>query len=290
MNCINRSKLSFLLLITALFFASCDDPTSKPVAPTTNRENNLGVGNPSAAAQSDHDNYLLVKPEYVLSYNNSTQTANWVAWHLSSDWKGSATRQNIFKPDPDLPTSFYRVTTNNYTNTNFDRGHLCPSDDRDATQTENDATFYMTNIIPQNPTLNRQTWAYLEAYTRTLVAQGNECYIIAGPNGQGGQNGLSGDNAYYGALDAGKVRVPEFCWKVILVLPVGQNDLTRVAANSRLIAVIMPNDKSTTAQSWGYYRVKARDIEVLTGYNFLSNLPQTTQNAVENQIDSGPTQ
>ncbi|MEY4926998.1 MAG: hypothetical protein RI894_1434 [Bacteroidota bacterium] len=286
-------KIHFIyaaLLFAVASLTSCDDPAAPPVLPTTNKEDNLGMGNPSNATVNDNSNYLIVKPQYVLSYNESTQTANWVAWHLSSDWKGTATRQNVFKPDPDLPTNFWHVTTNTYTNTNFDRGHLCPSDDRDGTQADNDATFYLSNIIPQNPTLNRQTWAYLEEYTRTLVSQGNECYIIAGPQGQGGQNGLTGDNAYYGALESGHVRIPEFCWKAILVLPVGQNDLTRVVTNSRLIGVIMPNEKTVNAHAWGYYRVKVRDIETLTGFNFFSKLPQSTQNAIENRIDTGPTQ
>ena len=104
-----------LLLSAAIFFAGCDDPA--PVLPSTNRENNLAMGNPSNAATNDNQNYLIVKSQYVLSYNESIQTANWVAWHLSSDWKGSATRQNVFKPDPDLPASFFHVTTNTYTGT-----------------------------------------------------------------------------------------------------------------------------------------------------------------------------
>ncbi len=281
----NNYFYAILLALASLLTTGCDDP-QPPVLPTTNREDNLAMGNPSGASTNDNQNYLIVKPQYVLSYNESIQSANWVAWHLSSDWKGSATRQNLFKSDPDLPASFFRVTTSTYTGTNFDRGHLCPSDDRDGTQADNDATFYLSNIIPQNPTLNRQTWAYLEDYTRTLIAQGNECYIIAGGQGTGGQNGVSGDNAYYGALDAGHVRIPEFCWKAILVLPVGQNDLPRIVTNSRLIGVIMPNDKSAVAQPWHYYRVKVRDIETLTGFNFFSRLPQTTQDAIENRVDN----
>ncbi|UFH57723.1 DNA/RNA non-specific endonuclease [Spirosoma sp. KNUC1025] len=60
------------------------------------------------------------------------------------------------------------------------RGHLCPSDDRDNTAEENRTTFILSNIVPQAPTFNQQSWRLLEEYCRSLVRQDNELYIIAG--------------------------------------------------------------------------------------------------------------
>ncbi|MEG4207203.1 hypothetical protein QUA20_25160 [Microcoleus sp. Pol7_A1] len=39
------------------------------------------LGNPSNAAPcvATTDNYLMVKPQFVLSYNSKTHTANWVS-------------------------------------------------------------------------------------------------------------------------------------------------------------------------------------------------------------------
>ncbi|WP_255412675.1 DNA/RNA non-specific endonuclease [Chitinophaga sp. S165] len=39
----------------------------------------------------------------------------------------------------------------------MDRGHNCPSADRTST-TANSSTFLMTNMIPQAPQNNQQTW------------------------------------------------------------------------------------------------------------------------------------
>jgi len=58
--------------------------TREPISSATNNRNLL-LGNPSNAASSiaNIDNYLMVKPQFVLSYNSKTKTANWVSWQLN---------------------------------------------------------------------------------------------------------------------------------------------------------------------------------------------------------------
>lgn len=87
--------------------------TQNPVAQATNNLNLL-LGNPSNAAASiaSADNYLMVKPQYVLSYNNKTHTANWVSWQLNRSWMGTADRKNDFRPDNALPANWYKVRPN----------------------------------------------------------------------------------------------------------------------------------------------------------------------------------
>ena len=47
---------------------------------------NLKFGNPSGASQNDLNNYLIEKPQYVLSYNCQIGTANWVSWEVDPSW------------------------------------------------------------------------------------------------------------------------------------------------------------------------------------------------------------
>jgi endonuclease G len=247
------------------------------------RDDNLTLGNPSGASTGNPNNYLLVKPGYVLSYNRDRGIANWVSWHLSSAWKGDSRRTNDFRPDASLPTGWFIAKPSDYTNTGFDRGHLCPSDDRDASPDDNAATFLLTNIVPQAPRHNREVWKNLEEYERQLTTNGNEVYIIAGTWGSGG----TGQNGYATTLAGGKLAVPAALWKIIVVLPTGSNDVSRISTNTRIISVNIPNNQSAADKPWRAYLTTVDDIEAMTGYDFLPNVPTDIQRIIERQIDGG---
>src|SRR4028119_888322 len=62
-------------------------------------ERYLKFGNPSAASQADPNNFLMVNPQFALSYNRQKAISNWVAWTVSPDDLGDAARSNDFRPD-----------------------------------------------------------------------------------------------------------------------------------------------------------------------------------------------
>jgi endonuclease G, mitochondrial len=243
----------------------------------------LTLGNPSYAvfATNYPSNYLMEKYQYTLSYHRDRGIPNWVAWHLQDTWLGSAPRQNDFRSDMTLPDSWYKVTTSDYTNSGFDRGHHCPSADRTASTTDNSATFLMTNIFPQSPDNNQGPWARLESYCRSLTTQGYELYVYSGGYGQGG----TGSNGTFNTIAGGKVLVPARTWKVIIVLPKGSNDISRVSTATRVIAVDMPNSQGIRNDAWESYKVTARHVESRTGYDFLSHVSLNIQNVIENKVD-----
>lgn len=244
---------------------------------------NLLAGNPSGASADPArpDNYLIERQGYAFSYNRDRGTPNWVSWHLDRSDLGDAERQNDFRPDDALPGGWYRVTPSDYTGSGFDRGHITPSADHSADARANSATFVMTNMVPQAPDNNQGPWRQLEEYERTLATQGSELYIVAGPAGVGGV----GSKGAATATPNGKVAVPAQVWKVILVLPEGDADLSRVDRATRAIAVIMPNRQGIKTRNWREFRVSVDEVERLTGYDFFSGVPAEVQAAFESRVD-----
>ncbi|HEU4797085.1 MAG TPA: DNA/RNA non-specific endonuclease [Pyrinomonadaceae bacterium] len=243
----------------------------------------MAFGNPSNAVVDllQPNNYLMEKPSFTLSYNRAKGTPNWVSWHLETGWTGSLPRTDTFRADPAVSPDWYRVQSTDYFASGFDRGHMTPNADRDnpASIPLNQETFLMSNMVPQAPNNNQGPWADLESFLRTLLAT-NEVYVIAGPAGVGG----SGDNGPATTIANGNVTVPAFTWKVALVLPPGADDVSRVNAGTRTIAVIMPNDNSINSD-WHTYVTTVDAVEALTGYDFFANVPDAIENAIEAGVD-----
>ncbi|MBC7922296.1 MAG: DNA/RNA non-specific endonuclease [Ferruginibacter sp.] len=253
--------------------------SNDPVGSATARY--LTLGNPSNATSDpgNAENYLMVKPQYALSYNRTKGIPNWVSWYVDATWLGTIDRQNDFRPDQNLPAGWPRVTPGDYTGAGFDRGHLCPSADRQNAEENNSATFLMTNIVPQSPDNNQGPWAKLEAYCRRLAEKDVELYIVAGQYGKGGtgSNGLRGDLK-------GKVTVPAHTWKVVVILPTGEGDLARINPGTRVIAIDIPNGQGIKDNYWTDYLTSVDAIEKATGYDLLSTVPKATQDALEAKV------
>lgn len=246
---------------------------------------NMLLGNPSDATTSvsNADNYLMDETYYVESYNSTQGKPNWVSWHVQASDLGNTDRSDDFRANTSLPSGWYRVQASDYSGSGFDRGHYCPSGDRTSGTTANQATFLMTNMMPQAPHNNEVTWEGLEAYTRNLVTgSGDEVYVIAGSFGQGGTGSQGGTT---NTVANGHVVVPAYTWKVVVVLPDGDNDLSRVTSSTRVISVIMPNVNSLDSD-WKTYRTSLAAIQDATGYNLLSNVSASVKSALLNIVDS----
>ena len=103
-------------LVVLLSITACKKKTETPIPDPTPKDINLAMGNPSGATSdiNSPNNYLLSKPQYTLSYNNSKGTANWVSWRLTTSWLGGIDRQDDFRPDSSLPSQFYHVGQNDF--------------------------------------------------------------------------------------------------------------------------------------------------------------------------------
>ena len=259
-------------------------PATPDEQPTGGADDNMLLGNPSGAVTSlvMANNYLMDKGYYTLSYNREKGTPNWVSWHVSRRDLGKMSRANDFRPDADLPDDWYQVSQTSYIGSGFDRGHNCPSGDRTASRAANEATFLMTNMIPQAPNHNQHLWKNLEDYTRELVMKGNEVYVIMGSYGCGGV----GSKGTAKAIDRSHVNVPDHIWKILVVLPEGNNDLQRLNKSTRIIAVNTPNKNDVNAR-WSAYLTSIEEIEKATKYRLLDKVPATVRQELVKKVDGG---
>lgn len=235
----------------------------------------LTFGNPSNATTdtSNENNFLLRHNTFVLSYNRSRGAANWVAWHLDRSDRGDSGRSNAFAADELLPAP-WRVLSTDYKSSGFDRGHMCPSADRTNSNLNNIETFVMSNMQAQTGRLNRQTWGNLENDVRGIVGGTREAYIFAGCFG--GSSRIRN-----------KVTIPTKCFKIVLILPGGSNDISRVTAGSNIIAAIFPNTTNLST-NWRspQFLTSINAIEQATGFDFFSELPDNIENALETRMSN----
>jgi endonuclease G len=262
----------------------CRDRLAPPpgTPPTlANRNVRFGMPAPVPADPAGRDAYLIDRPQYVLSYNDSTKTPNWVSWNLNAGDIGKAPRAVSFEPDPELPREFHHVKSSDYTGSGFDRGHMCPAKDRSATEDDERATFYTTNIVPQSPDCNRKGWEAFESHCRDLVHKGGDLYIVSGPHGHGG-TGEHGERKTVGKEV--KIAVPAAVWKVVMVLP-GKDDVPTAA--TRTLAVWMPNDQ-TIPKDWKPYAVSVAEVEKRTGYKFFPLVPDDVAAQIKSHVNHGP--
>jgi endonuclease G, mitochondrial len=239
----------------------------------------LLLGKPSNATAFNAKDYLLIRPQYALSYNRDKGIPNWVSWQLNQNWLGDLPRLP-FEPDPALPQSWAQVQPADYTGSGFDRGHMVPAADRDKTSADSKAVFLMTNILPQSPDNNQGPWEKLESNCRSLARSGRELYITAGGVGVGG----IGTKGKATALGGGKVLVPAIIWKIVVVLERPGLTLDSITEKTPIIAVAIPNVQGIKQDSWQPYRTSVDAIEQLTGYDFLSALDPGLQAVLEAKV------
>lgn len=236
------------------------------------------LGNPDKASvdpanPASSERFLIRRPQYALSYNDKQHIPNWVSWKLDAEDIGDEPRNN-FAPDPDLPEAFTAIRPNDYTRSGYDRGHNCPSKDRSASKEDNQATFLMSNMTPQQHGLNAGPWEKLEEYARDQARDGNSCHIIAG-------HGFSSPDIK--TIGTAQIAVPDFAWKIVVVVKKGKP----VDATAKVIAVRMPNISTVSRKPWQDFTVKPSELELATGLRFFGSFNAPIRRALLNKPGDG---
>src|ERR1051325_10727014 len=98
--------MSNLIRVLILALVGCTaETTEQPAA--ENRNIRFGMPKHDGKLFKDvkHEDHIITREQYVLSYNGRFNTPNWVSWRLVASDVGSTAR-GAFEPDPDLPKGF----------------------------------------------------------------------------------------------------------------------------------------------------------------------------------------
>lgn len=204
---------------------------------------------------------------YTVSYNPALCIPNWVAWELNAGkLVERESRNSHFYPDPELPQDM-AVTTDEYKNSGWDRGHMCPAGDNKYHWRAMDASFYMTNVCPQNGNLNRGDWKELEEACRLWAAK-EPLYIVCGP--------VLYKQPQYGYIgQTFRIRIPDAFFKVVLT---GLH-----SGHPRAIGFVYKNGAGNRPRD--KYANTVDEVERLTSLDFFPALPDDIEKAIEATYD-----
>lgn len=227
---------------------------------------------------------------YSVCYDVDRHISHWVAYPIFKKVYETPvlSRVNDFNYDPNdqlpvIPTrdQQYIGTGGNgrgYGAWGYDRGHMLPQASRYNNYEPNRMTYYGTNMMPQNSTLNQNIWASLEGKVRGWggLQTYDTLYVVTGA---AFKSTKTIDNAN------GPIAVPSHCWKVLLRQRGNQNrQISQFKADElKAIGFVFTNDDAGAATSIESAVRSIKEIEELTGFKFFRNLDPAVADAVKSQ-------
>ena len=244
---------TIITLLFALGFYVYDNSSEKVETPTNTTIQVYNYLPSSTTNQIIHHNF------YSLSYNETFEQAEWVAYELNKEHiSKSQHKRPYFELDPKVKTKSAHY--NNFKNSGYNKGHLCPAGDRKFSEKAFNETFLTSNISPQTYEFNRGIWNRLEQKTRYWAEKYDKLYVITG--------GVLTNNLK--TIGFEKVGVPNYFYKIILDYHTPE---------LKVIAFLIPH----RASEKGLYQfvTSVDKIESLTGIDFFPSLPDELETELE---------
>jgi len=217
---------------------------------------------------------------YSFLYNDAHKQSDWVAYLLTSERLNNpaTSRPKNKKFTIDKAVSTGTAAHDDYTNSKFDRGHLAPCADMLWSEIAMNESFFMSNVSPQTPEFNQQTWEKLEELVRHWAKQYDTLYIATGPLLHEELPFLIDVVTEPKFAPKKNVSVPEYFYKVIL---------NYTSQDIKGIGFIMPNidGMGKSIDTVKKYAVSIDSVEKFTGINFFYQLTPAQQECAEKTFD-----
>ena len=229
---------------------------------------------------------------YSLEWDNAKIANRWTCYELhEGNTLSAADRHDDFKADPEVAVP---STLNDYKNSGFSRGHLCPSADRQCSVEQNKQTFFLTNMQPQWQKHNGGLWNNLETLVRNYAtndtysnAHCDTLYVVKAATIS---DKVTIDNeevdGIYPDIRCGaegtrdhELLVPKYFYMALL-------HYNKAADTYHAIAFwTLHQDANDSNKNYGDYAITIDELERRTGIDFFCNLPDDVENVIEAEAD-----
>ncbi len=272
-----RSLRILVLLIAALALgggkgiASWQEAAGKAPAEVSDKTRKAKAQRPEGieipACLADRDEEIVPHEGFTLSYNRSRLLPNWVAWTLTAErTQGTVGRYNTFRADSSVIEGPVARDAD-YRRSGYDRGHQCPAADCKHSEQSMRDCFLLTNICPQTHALNNGDWKSLETLCRKWACEYDSIFIVCGPVIESGEQ--------YETIGERGVTVPKQFYKVVL----------RLTDEGGAEAVGFLFDNGTERKPLEAHAVSVDSVEVRTGIDFFTELPEHVEQRAEASYD-----
>ena len=230
---------------------------------------------------------------YSVEWDNGKVANRWTCYQLHEGNTLSATdRNDDFKADPEVVVS---STLEDYRNSGFSRGHLCPSADRQCTVDQNKQTFFLTNMQPQWQEHNGGLWKNLEDLVRNFATDDSKTdahcdtlYIVKAATitdkvtiNDTEEDGIYADRCIGGDGHTHELIVPKYFYMALL-------HYNKATDTYHAIAFWTLHEKAADKnKNYGDYAITIDELEKRTGIDFFCNLPDDVEKQVEAEVDLG---
>lgn len=257
----NRKQIYTLLsvLVIIVFYFLNDKIDANQAQKEYNKNSNPKETTNTFYLPSSTTGQVVHHDYYSLSYNETHEQAEWVAYELKREHLSrNQFKRPYFISDTSIKTK--SADWRNYKNSGYDKGHLCPAADRKFSKNSHDNTFLTSNISPQNHDFNAGIWNRLEQKTRYWANKYDGVFVVTG--------GILNDTSK--TIGHENVTVPSYFYKILLDNSNGE---------TKMIAFLIPHKDSH--KPLYQFVVSVDSIETLTGIDFFEDLDDKQKTVLE---------
>jgi endonuclease G len=216
---------------------------------------------------------------FTVLFDTENRLPVWIAYPLHPIYLASGNRTDEWIFDPQIPGRHQPFLANRSWQSqipgqSFDRGHVLPSADRNATRELNRTTFYFTNVVAQNPEMNQGVWLGLEDRVRAWSRENprDTLYVVTG--------NILHSPPVFAATDNNGVpsAKPQYMYKALL---------RRNMTDGTFTSIGFKMSNSADSEPYTQSVVSVARLEEITGFTFFPTLPEDIAVEVKGNVDIG---